>query len=306
MAALPLWAQTPPLPATAGQAAELRALAAAAPKLALQRSEFAIQPPSAGWGLEMVSSVTSDSKGVIYLLQRGTKADPVVAVSRDGRVLRSWGKGLYKIPHSIRVDPAGNVWTVDAASSVVLKFTPEGKQLLRIDVGGLPESKSEFRGTTDITFAPGGRLFISDGYGNARILEYSAQGKRVREWGTKGTGTGQFHVPHGIAIDQDNVLYVADRENGRIQKFDLDGKYLGGWSNLGKTFSLKIARGALYIGSQPRNEPNGAPGWLMKVDRKTGKVLGMVESTGHHSVEVLPNGELLTGTRPDKVLWFRQ
>lgn len=302
---LPLCAQDPPIPATPAQASELRALVSQAPRLALERSEFAIQPPGAEWAVEMVSSVAVDSKGVIYLLQRGRKADPVIAVSREGRVLRSWGASMYKIPHSIRIDPAGNVWTVDAASSVVLKFTPEGKKLLEIPVGGMPASKSEFRGTTDIAFGPGGRLFISDGYGNARILEYTAAGKRVRQWGTAGTGPGQFHVPHGIAIDEDNVLYVADRENGRIQRFDLNGKYLGGWSNLGKTFSLKISGGALYIGTQPRNEPNGAKGWLMKVDRKSGKVLGYVESTGHHSVEVFGNENLLTGSRPDRVLWFR-
>src|SRR5262245_38997985 len=88
-----------------------------APRLLLERTVFEIQPPSSGWALEMVSSVAVDRSGVIYLLQRGNKADPVIAVNREGRVLRSWGEGLYKIPHSIRIDPAGNVWTVDAASS---------------------------------------------------------------------------------------------------------------------------------------------------------------------------------------------
>jgi sugar lactone lactonase YvrE len=209
------------------------------------------------------------------------------------------------MPHSIRIDPEGNVWTVDAQSSVVLKFTPEGGKLLAIAVGGQPASNSPFCGTTDIAFAPHGRIFISDGYANARILEYTAAGKRVRQWGTAGTGPGEFHLPHGIAVDEDGILYVADRENGRIQRFDLDGRFLGEWSGLGKTFSLKMSAGALWIGTQPRNEPNGAPGWLMKVDRRTGKVLGVVESTGHHSIEATPDGELLTGSRPDQVLWFR-
>jgi DNA-binding beta-propeller fold protein YncE len=254
----------------------------------------------------MVSSVATDGRGVIYLLQRGDKADPVIAVNREGRVLRSWGKGMYKIPHSIRIDPSGNVWTVDAESSVILKFTPEGKKLLEIPVGGQPASpKSPFCGTTDIAFGPNRRIFISDGYANARILEYTADGKRVREWGSPGTGPGQFHLPHGVAVDENGVIYVADRENGRIERFDLNGKYLGEWSNLGKTFSLKLSGGALWIGTQPRNQPNGAPGWLMKIDQGTGKVLGYVDSTGHHSIEVTGGGELLTGTRPDRVLWFR-
>jgi sugar lactone lactonase YvrE len=249
-----------------------------------------------------------DSKGVIYLLQRGDKADPIVAVGRGGRVLRSWGKGMFTIPHSIRIDADGNVWTVDASASRVFKFTPEGKLLLTIDVGGQPAGTKpgSFNGTADIAFAPGGRIFIADGYGNARILEYRGDGARVREWGSRGTLPGQFHLPHGIAADERGVLYVADRENGRLQRFDLEGRFLSQVNGLGKTFSLKIAGDSLYIGTQPRNEPNGSPGWLMRLDRTSGKVLGYVESTGHHSVEVTPEGELLTGSRPDKVLWFRK
>jgi DNA-binding beta-propeller fold protein YncE len=302
---LSLWLVCVPLAAQDMGEAQLRALVAKSPRLSLQQTELRIQKPNDGWALEMVSSVTTDAKGVIYLLQRGSKADPVVALDSKGRVLRSWGKGLYQIPHSIRIDPEGNVWTTDAKSSMVYKFTPEGKKLLEIAVGGQPpDAKSEFCGTTDIAFAPGGRIFISDGYANARILEYTAQGQRVRQWGTPGTGPGQFHLPHGIAIDN-GTIYVADRENGRIQRFNLQGKYLGEWSNLGKTFSLRLRDGALWIGTQPRNLPNGAPGWLMKIDRETGAVLGYVESTGHHSVEATGSGELLTGTRPDQVLWFR-
>jgi DNA-binding beta-propeller fold protein YncE len=307
LVSLQIWAQNPGgNPSPEAQAAQLLALVESAPRLALQRKELVIQAPNPGWAPEMVSSVAADSKGTIYLLQRGDKADPVIAVNREGRVLRSWGKGLFQIPHSIRIDPAGNVWTVDAASSVVLQFTPDGTKLLEIPVGGQPASpRSPFCGTTDIAFAPNGHIFISDGYANARILEYTAEGKRVREWGTAGTGPGQFHLPHGIAVDENGVIYVADRENGRIQRFNLDGRYLGEWPNFGKTFSLKLAGAALWIGTQPRNLPNGALGWLMKIDRQTGKLLGHVESPGHHSIEVTETEELLTGTRPDQVLWFR-
>jgi DNA-binding beta-propeller fold protein YncE len=293
--------------ALAQPAAELRALIERAPRLPLRRTELAVRVPSPGWALDMVSSVAVARDGTIYLLQRGDKADPVIAVGRDGRVLRSWGKGLYKIPHSIRIDPRGDVWTTDAASSMVLKFSPQGKKLLEIAVGGQPaNAKSAFCGTTDIAFAADGRILISDGYGNARILEYSQDGKRLREWGVAGTGPGQFHLPHGIAIDEKGIIYVADRENGRIQRFDSRGRYLGEWSNLGKTFSLDLAGGSLWIGTQPRDQPNGAPGWLLQIDRDSGKILGYVESTGHHSIAVTPDGELLTGTRPDKVLWYRR
>jgi sugar lactone lactonase YvrE len=99
----------------------------------------------------MASSVAVDRNGLIYVLQRGTDADPVIVVNREGRVVRSWGRGLYKIPHSIRLDDDGNVWTVDAGSSMVHKFSADGKHHLEIDVGGLPTSpRSAFCGTTDI------------------------------------------------------------------------------------------------------------------------------------------------------------
>jgi DNA-binding beta-propeller fold protein YncE len=304
---LPLCAQIPDQEALAAQAAQFSALMRGAQRLPLQPSEFPIQPPSAGWAIEMVSSVAVDPSGAIYLLQRGAKADPVIVADRQGRILRSWGKGLYKIPHSIRVDPNGDLWTVDAGSSMVYKFTREGKKLLEIDVGGLPVApRSEFCGTTDIAFAPGGRILISDGYANARILEYNTAGKRIREWGMPGTGPGQFRLPHGIAIDRDGIVYVADRENGRIQRFSLEGRYIGEWGDLGKTFSLKITpAGDLWIGTQPRNVPNGSEGWIVKVDRRTGKVLGAMQSGGTHSIEVNPEGEPMTGVRPDKVFWFR-
>ena len=148
-------------------------------------------------------------------------------------------------------------------------------------MGGQPEPaigpfRGAFRGAADIAFAPKGRIFISDGYANARILEYTADGRKVREWGSAGTGPGEFHLPHSIVADESNMLYVADRDNGRIEKFDLDGTFLGEFPNLGRTYSLKLgANGTLWAGMQPLNEPPGAPGWVVKLDRRTGKILGL-------------------------------
>jgi len=249
----------------------------------------------------MVSWVASDRNGLIYLLQRGDKADPVIVVDRAGTIVRSWGKGMYTMPHAIRVDPQGNVWTTDAASSMVYKFSPEGKTLLTIEVGGQPTPCSNnFCSTTDIAFASNGHLFIADGYRNARILEYSADGKKLREWGSAGTGPGQFRLPHSIQIDENGIIYVADRENGRIQRFDRDGKYLGEWSQYGKTFGLKLVGGSLWLSSIPRG-PNGAPGWLINIDRKTGKLLGYVEAAGNHGMDVMATGVLLHAPGPDQI-----
>ena len=252
------------------------------------------------------SSVAAAPNGEIYLLQRGLIADPIVVINREGKVVRQWGKGLFEIPHSIRLSPDGHVWTVDAASSRILKFTPQGKLLLTINVGEQPKTKSTFNGTADIAFAANGHLFIADGYGNARVLEYSADGLRLNQWGTPGTAPGQFNLPHGLAIDADGIVYVADRENGRIQRFTQTGKFLNEFNGHGKTFALTIADGALWIGSQQLDQPNGTPGWLKKLDRKTGATLGVVDSPGHHSVDVTADGEIFTAVRPDRLLWFKR
>ncbi|MCU1334712.1 MAG: hypothetical protein JWO19_293 [Bryobacterales bacterium] len=254
-----------------------------------------------------VSSVAMDRSGTIYVLQRGEKADPVIAVNKEGQTLRSWGKGMFTVPHSVRVDADGNVWTVDAGSSVILKFTPEGKKLQEISVGEMAVGdKCAFPtlcGTTDITFGPNGRLFISDGYGNARILEYTAGGKRVKMWGSAGTGPGQFQIPHGIAY-QGNTLYVADRGNSRVQRFDLDGRYLGEWTNLGRPFALKVSGGALWV-STMFMKPT-----ILKVELTTGKILGQIESPGPHSIDVSESGELAAsgccgGSNPNGFSWFK-
>src|SRR5262245_8913252 len=116
------------------QNAELQTILKAAKKLPLEPAGIKVAAPIEG----LVSWVASDKKGLIYLLQRGDQADPVIVVDRTGKIVRSWGKGMYTTPHAIRIDPQGNVWTTDAASSMVYKFSPEGKLLMKIEVGGQP------------------------------------------------------------------------------------------------------------------------------------------------------------------------
>ena len=245
--------------------ADTRELISRARKLPLVEKEWLVEPPRPGWALGMVSWMALDGEGMAYMLQRGDRAAPVIALDTQGRVLRSWGDGLYEIPHAIRVDPAGAIWTVDAATSMVRKFTPRGETLLQIDVGGQPAGAgSRFNGATDIAFGPDGRVFIADGYGNARILEYTARGRKVREWGSPGSGPGQFRLPHSIAIDGDTI-YVADRENGRIQLFDLEGKYLDEFP-VGKTYSVQMAGGSLWASVHP-----GSPHGIARVAREAGQ-----------------------------------
>src|SRR3954451_177183 len=285
------------------QAAALRKLVEKAPLAALERKQIAIQGPVIGYP----SAIAMSDAGEIYVLHRGDSVDPLLVLNSNGKVLRSWGKGLYKIPHSIHIDREGNIWTVDSGSSMVLKFSPSGDKLMEISVGEQPAGRGATNGTSDIAFGPGGRIYISDGYGNARVLEYNSKGERVRQWGSAGTGPGQFNQPHGIAIDEQGIIYVADRNNARLQRFDLDGKYLGEWGHLGKVTAVGFRGGALWIGTQFRNVPNEADGWHMRIDRKTGKILELTESgRSHHVLNINKSGELLSGARPDIAWWFRK
>lgn len=299
-----LTAQTPPQKPPDDAERALRAAVAKAPRIPLEPAAIAVP----GVAMGMVSWVASAADGTVYLLQRGDQADPIIAIDRSGQVLRSWGKGLYVMPHAIRVDPQGNVWTTDAASSHVIKFSPQGNVLLDLVVGGQPTlCRNNFCSTTDIAFAANGHLFIADGYANARVLEYTADGTSVREWGTSGTGPGQFVLPHSIQIDRAGVVYVADRENGRVQRFDQTGRFLGEWTGYGKTFGLKADGGFMWLATQPRQQANLSPGWLLKVDTTTGAIAGWVPSAGNHGLDVMASGELLLGPGPHLVpQWYRR
>jgi streptogramin lyase len=303
----PLAAQNP-ASLTPGERARMEAQNAAlaemmrtAPRLPLAPAPITVKPPAVdGWAMGMVSWVAADRDGLIYLLQRGDQADPVIVIDADGRIVRSWGKGLYATPHAIRIDPEGHVWTADAASSMVYKFSREGERLLTIEVGGQPDPCGAFCSTTDVAFAPNGHIYIADGYRNARILEYTPGGQKVREWGSAGTGPGEFRLPHSIQIDAQGIVYVADRENGRIQRFTPDGTYLGEWSQYGKTFGMTLAGGALWLSTIPRG-PNNQPGWLMQIDPATGALIGAVDSLGNHGMDVMPDGSLIHAPGPDLV-----
>ena len=294
---LPLCGQVPPF----------RELMRGSPRLPLKPAELPVQAPGPGWSIEMVSSVAVDRGGAIYLLQRGAHADPVLVVNRKGAILRSWGKGLYKMPHSIRVDPDGNIWTVDAGDSTVRKFTPQGKELLKIDVGGVPtDGTSEFRGTTDIAFAPGPRIFISDGYGTR------ASSNTPPRASASASGARPEPAPDSFTCRTESPSTRRTSSTWRIARMEGSSASISTAATsasgtvLGKTFSLKITpSGDFWIGTQPRDAPNGKRGWIVKVNRKDGAIIGVVESAGTHSIEVNAEGQPLTGARPDKVLWFR-
>lgn len=288
---VPLLAQDP-------DSDRVRSLTNRAQELPVERVELKMT-------FEGISAVTADKQGNVYVIHRPAKGDPVVVLDRQGRILHSWGEGMFRIPHSIRVDAEGNVWTVDAHTSMVYKFTPSGRKILEISVGGVPDSTQDFCGATDVAFGPKGRVFVSDGYCNARVIEYDASGRKIRQWGRRGTGPGEFNVVHAIAVGPRGHLYVADRENGRLQWFTLDGKFLGQWKSGGQLYSVAFSpTGELYVGTHPKGVPLDTGFEVFKLNPATGKMLGRVH-TRAHELAVGADGTLFPATRSSDLLLFR-
>jgi sugar lactone lactonase YvrE len=195
----------------------------------------------------LAASVTVDANDNVYCFSR-VKEHPVVVFDRDGNFLRSWGAGLFAFPHTIRADKDDNLWLVDRDHAQMMLFTTEGKLLrtigtkgFRSDTGVPPDDfrsdayqkvthgGSPFNLPTDIDVAPSGDMFVTDGYGNARVHKFGADGMLVKSWGEPGTAPGQFRLPHGVWIDRRGRVLVADRENDRVQIFDQDGRLLTVW-----------------------------------------------------------------------------
>ena len=243
--------------------------------------------------LGRVSAVTADDRGNLYILNRAADGDPVVVLDPDGRLLRSWGKGLFTMPHGIRIDPAGNVWTVDANTSKIYKFNAAGGLLLQMQLER-PREDVEFCGATDVAFLPDGHVLVSDGYCNGRVVELNPDGERVREWGSRGREPGQFRVAHSIALGPDQVVYVADRENGRLQRFNRSGRLLGVWDYVSQLYSVTFSReGELYISLRLTDEPRN---YIVRIDPATGEMLGRVSlNCLGHELAVSPGGALLPG-----------
>jgi DNA-binding beta-propeller fold protein YncE len=240
-----------------------------------------------GWRFGRVSAVGVDQAGNVYAFQRGQKADPVVVFDASGKFLRSWGKGLFSNPHGLRIDRKGHVWVTDTGYHLVMELTAEGKLLRSWGTKGKPGATQEsFNRPTDVAFLPDGDFFVTDGYGNSRVVKFSADGKYLLEWGKRGKGPGEFDTPHAIAVDSHRNVYVSDRENNRIQIFDADGRFLRQWTNLGATQGMDISsKDELWIITHRNNEENLSydtlAGRIMRIDIATGKILGSMESPGH-------------------------
>jgi DNA-binding beta-propeller fold protein YncE len=141
------------------------------------------------------------------------------------------------------VDPQGNIWLIDAAGHIIYKLNPDGKEIMRLGTKGVRGmDASHFNLPTDVAFDPSGDFYVSDGYGNARVVKYSRDGKYLLQWGTRGSGPGQFSTPHNVVADARGRVYVSDRDNQRIQVFDSTGKFLTQWMGTGGISALAITK----------------------------------------------------------------
>ncbi len=190
-----------------------------------------------GW----VSGLAIDSQGDIWFFKKGP--DPVQVYTADGKFVRSWGKGNFVNPHQLRIDHEGNIWVADFGLHIVQKYTPEGKLLQTLGTRGEKgEDETHFNMPTDMAITPAGDIFVTDGYGNRRIVHFDKTGKFIKAWGKYGSGPGEFVLPHAIVLDSRGLLYVADRNSGRIQIFDQQGKFIDQWTGLIMPWGLSITK----------------------------------------------------------------
>ena len=177
------------------------------------------------------------------------------------------------MPHGLMVDDQDNVWLTDVALHQVFKFNPEGKLLLTIGEPGVPgNDKRHFNRPTDIAVLPDGSFYVSDGYRNTRVAKFAANGDFEFQWGTPGTNAGELNTPHGIAVDRKGHVYVADRENDRVQVFDAEGAFLKQWrsAEMGRPYGLTLLPGAITAvvdgGEQPKLPPDRSGVSLVRQD----------------------------------------
>lgn len=255
-----------------------------APEIPFHVVEDYLQIPTGMFMAEAVG-VAINSKGHIFILNRGNH--PLLEFMPDGSFVRSLGEDspIFRVPHSIRFDSSDNLWYVGAADNLVVKFDPK----LRVQQAlgrreepwvymthGIERAippPANFYQPTDTVVGPDGSTYVTDGYGNSRVVKFTKEGNLVKYWGDRGTKPGQFNTPHSIVMDANSNLYVADRQNNRVQVFTTDGEFKQEWKLPGPAWSLCITPGpnpAIFVGSV---------GKVYKLDL-TGKIVGQMGRLG--------------------------
>ena len=269
-----------------------------APDLGYVPVEYSVSLPG-GVALGSPTSIAMTAQGQLMILRRAD--DPLVVVDGDGHFVRSLGIGAYTRPHGMRLDPQGNVWITDVREHTVTKLDQQGKTLLVLGVknqaGNWDEGTQSrlLNEPTDLGFGRDGSVFVSQGHGgaDARVLKFDKTGAFLTQWGSKGAGPGQFDIPHSVVVDAKGVVYVADRQNRRVQLFDANGKYIKEWKYAGLPCGLYLsADQQMYL-------LTGYSGQILKLD-VNGKAIaatgqpgkGLGEFGEAHYMSIGPNGEI--------------
>jgi len=222
-----------------------------------------------------VTAIESAPDGAIYVVHRcfanscaGRSEAPILKYNADGKLLASWGQGMFLFPHGATVDRDGNLWVTDARGEngkghQVFKFNPDGKVLLTLGKAGASGSgPTLFDQPTDVVVAPNGDIFVTDSHRNGlnnRVVKFTRDGTYVKEWGRKGSGRGELSEPHTIAMDSRGRLFVGDRENNRIQIFDQEGTYIDEWRQFGRPSGIYITRDdTIYVADSESGPDTGA------------------------------------------------
>ena len=183
-----------------------------------------------GWEFTQVAGIVVDENDNVYVFNRGEHH--IIVFDKSGKLLYSWGEGVFASAHGMCLGPDGNLYLADHQNHTVKKFTRDGKLLMTLGTEGVfGDEGKPFRSPTGVAVSQSGEIYVSDGYNNQRIHKFSPDGKLIISWGEKGEGEGQFAVPHGIFIYKDGTVYVSDREYHRIQIFTPDGKFIKQWKS---------------------------------------------------------------------------
>jgi DNA-binding beta-propeller fold protein YncE len=202
----------------------------------------------------------------------GSPLDPILKFDATGKLVKSFGAGMFIFPHGLHVDRAGNVWVTDGMGrsgkgQQVFKFSPDGKVLLTLGKAGVAgDGPDEFNAPSAVYVAPDGDIFVADGHGgntNARIVKFSPDGKFIKTWGKKGSAPGEFDIPHTLAMDARGRLFVGDRQNNRIQIFDQDGNFLDQWFQFSRPSGVYIDKhDVIYVAdSESESVSKNHDGW---------------------------------------------
>ena len=232
------------------------------------------QPPG-GTPWAAVTAVEPSPDGSIYVIHRcfanscaGRPEPPILKYDTGGKLLKSWGQGMFVFPHGATVDRSGNLWVTDSRGGdglghQVFKFSAEGKVLMTLGKPGVSGAGADlFDQPTDVVVAPNGELFVTDSHRNGknnRVVKFTKDGKFIKQWGSKGSGPGELSEPHSIAMDSQGRLFVGDRENNRIQIFDQDGRHLADWRQFGRPSGIYItADDTIYVADSESGPDTGA------------------------------------------------